>query len=1005
MTIRDIAVAFGFEIDRNSERQAENSINSLKNFATKALDAVKVVFSIAGLMELEEAAANAEALKSQFTQVFGGIEDVAGKKLQAVSDETGVAVNRMKGSFSQIAAFAKVSGVGQKEALELSERAIKAVTDSAAYYDRTIEETTESLQSFLKGNFENDAALGLSCTETTRNAAANALYSKSFKDLSEAEKQFTLLKMVEDANRLSGALGQAARESDTWTNQLGNLKQSLQDLKAAGGSVILKPGVMVLKILIALTNKATEGITKLTGENGFLTRSLDRTHALVKKLHPAIGRMTESFSNGLDRGTRIAGQAVERLGGIDNVLKILVMAATAFLAAMNWGRAISAVKGLASVLSGIGKMFGFANLKALALVAVFLILALAIDDFVNFLQGNDSVIGTIFDNAGIGAENARKAITNTWNNIKIFLSDTWDTIKEGASMFTETIKGFFERHADSAAENFVRAWGIIKGFLSGAWTFISQLASTIFGTTEENIGNSTENTKSGVLGTWQEILDTLSSVLDALYGIFDAVFNSVASVIEAVFGALKSFWDSWGNEVLAFFKTLWDCAGQILDGFLDVIKGVADFISSVFASDWQGAWQAVLDIFSGIWEMVSGIFTAAWEGIQLVLEIGLEIIQSLWEAVWGSISNFFTEIWNNISSFLSEVWSNITSTISDAINNAYAVIQNVLVAIRDFFSNIFNSVYTIVMGIFSNLLSGITNTIGSIRDTVVNGISSAVEFIKGLPSQAVQWGSDFIGGLKNGIMSGVQGIVDAVSGIGGRIKSFLHFSVPDEGPLTDYESWMPDFMEGLAEGIEDNSGKVLDKVKGLASGIAEFIGNTDASGIASRVKSAAGSIARLLRFKIPAGSFPDGIMDNIAGISGQPEENVDIGGTSSKAGPDKSLETVSSYPYTDNNNAVSAIIESFTGCMRDNQDKIINETRNLAAGIAILADGAHAKAGTVATGTVNNTTSSNITQNVNINNSYTGTITEAGKQITKTMEKSAEDVTSYMARGLAFARG
>ena len=64
---------------------------------------------------------------------------------------------------------------------------------------------TESLQSFLKGNFENDAALGLSCTETTRNTAANALYGKSFKDLSEAEKQLTLLQMVEDANKASGA--------------------------------------------------------------------------------------------------------------------------------------------------------------------------------------------------------------------------------------------------------------------------------------------------------------------------------------------------------------------------------------------------------------------------------------------------------------------------------------------------------------------------------------------------------------------------------------------------------------------------------------------------------------------------------------------------------------------------------------------------------------------------------------------------------------------------------
>ncbi|WP_432355319.1 hypothetical protein [Sporosarcina sp. A2] len=100
-------------------------------------------------------------------------------------------------------------------------------------------------------NFENDAALGLSATETTRNSAATDLYGKSFKKLSEAQKQLTLLKMVEDANKVSGAMGQAARESDGLENVLGNMKQSWTDLKAAVGQPLLEV--------------ATEGIKGLTG--------------------------------------------------------------------------------------------------------------------------------------------------------------------------------------------------------------------------------------------------------------------------------------------------------------------------------------------------------------------------------------------------------------------------------------------------------------------------------------------------------------------------------------------------------------------------------------------------------------------------------------------------------------------------------------------------------------------------------------------------------------------
>lgn len=204
-----------------------------------------------------QAAADASAMNSQFSQVFGEMEGQAAASLSGIAEEAGIAENRMKGSYTQIAAFAKTSGMETADALSLADRAMVAVADSAAFYDRSLEDTTESLQSFLKGNYENDAALGLSCTEVTRNAAANELYGKSFNDLSESQKQLTLLKMVEDANALSGAMGQAARESDTWSNQTGNLKQAWTDFKAVVGANFLDPAVGAIK-------KVTEVVVNLT---------------------------------------------------------------------------------------------------------------------------------------------------------------------------------------------------------------------------------------------------------------------------------------------------------------------------------------------------------------------------------------------------------------------------------------------------------------------------------------------------------------------------------------------------------------------------------------------------------------------------------------------------------------------------------------------------------------------------------------------------------------------
>ena len=209
-------------------------------------------------LECINAASDLEATSAQFSQVFGNLESTASTNLTKIADSTGVVENRMKGSYTKIAAFAKTTGMDTADALGLADRAMVAIADSAAFYDRTLEETTESLQSFLKGNYENDAALGLSCTETTRNAAANQLYGKSFKDLSEQQKQLTLLQMVEDANKLSGAMGQSARETDTWTNQTGNLKQAWQDLKANLGTTVLSTVVDIVKSLSEKVQNASE---------------------------------------------------------------------------------------------------------------------------------------------------------------------------------------------------------------------------------------------------------------------------------------------------------------------------------------------------------------------------------------------------------------------------------------------------------------------------------------------------------------------------------------------------------------------------------------------------------------------------------------------------------------------------------------------------------------------------------------------------------------------------
>ena len=231
-----------------------------------------------------ESAANVKAETSAFEQTFGTLGDEASAAIGRVANESGILQTRLNTLGSKIYAFARSSGGDTTESMSLMERALKAAADSAAYYDTSVEQATETLQSFLKGNFANDAALGLSATETTRNAAAMELFGQKYNDLSEIQKQETLLKMVEDSQRLSGAMGQAAREADGWENVLGNLKETWRQFQANAGTPFLESLIPIIqKITTAFQGwiNSVDWDTFTANITGFVDTVLDNGDTII----------------------------------------------------------------------------------------------------------------------------------------------------------------------------------------------------------------------------------------------------------------------------------------------------------------------------------------------------------------------------------------------------------------------------------------------------------------------------------------------------------------------------------------------------------------------------------------------------------------------------------------------------------------------------------------------------------------------------------------------------
>lgn len=443
ITIDDSGVDSGLNKITSSFEKVKNNVGSVIKTASK-IGAVVTTVGTALTAVGVDTAAEVRAEASAFEQTFGDMQDTATKAIGRVAEESGILQTRLNTLGSKIYAFARSSGGDAVESMNLMERALQAAADSAAYYDTSVEQATETLQSFLKGNFANDAALGLSATETTRNAAAMELFGQKYNELSEIQKQETLLKMVEDSQRLSGAMGQAAREADGWENVLGNLKESWRQLKAAFGEPILDSVTPMLQSATAAVQDFTAKVDWEKVANVITTgfdSAVDACKTLMDTLNqiiPVIGVAAGAFAS------LKAGMAIQHLvQGFQNAqvaislltmgLKDTTLAQAALNGTMTVGETIVALL--------TGKMT-LAQLAQAAMTKGQIALNAA-------LTANP--IGAVI--AVVGALVA--AIVVLWNTNEDFRNaviSAWEKIKETISGAVTAIRTFFTETIPNAAQ-------------------------------------------------------------------------------------------------------------------------------------------------------------------------------------------------------------------------------------------------------------------------------------------------------------------------------------------------------------------------------------------------------------------------------------------------------------------------------------------------------------------------------------------------------------------------
>lgn len=230
--------------------------------------------------------------------------------------------------------------------------------------------------------------------------------------------------------------------------------------------------------------------------------------------------------------------------------------------------------------------------------------------------------------------------------------------------------------------------------------------------------------------------------------------------------------------------------------------------------------NAVNAILQGLYTTV----TSVWGMIKAVLTTAITFIASIPSTIWGFLSavinfyvNFYTTIFTYMMMLLQAVGSIFGSLWSYASGGVMALINNTIA----FFINLYNSGASAL----NSLLWYVGSWAGSLWSYASGGVSSFVSSvwstfsvgIGNLGSSMYRWGADMIDGLVRGLRAGIRHVRQAASDLADTIRSYLHFSRPDVGPLRDYESWMPDMVHGLATSLQKAMPE-LDQVMGTMSG-------------------------------------------------------------------------------------------------------------------------------------------------------------------------------------------
>lgn len=468
---------------------------------------------------------------------------------------------------------------------------------------------------------------------------------------------------------------------------------------------------------------------------------------------------------------------------------------------------------------------------------------------------------------GNGLEGMRQSID--WAQLGRFMTDGLKGLLEGLHGLVQS--GFNWRAlGDDVATGINSAWNnidwsqaavdgskLIRGILQSA---SNAIAGTDWGKIGQDVAKAIKSIDwGGILADLVEFIATAAGAACKGFGeFFTELFNGLGDKMHDYFGDI-------GNLTIEGF----------FEGVTEMVKDIAGWIKEHVVDPWVKGWQNALGIHSPstvmkelggytIQGFLNGI-TEAWETVTSWVGdhlSGLADSFATWkDNVGQTVSDWASGTKQSVQTWISDTAANVGGWVSDrkqdfeswasatgqTVSGWAGTAQQTIAgwgndskgSVVDFSNNAratfeaYSAMTQQTLNSWKAIAVGVFTTFGdNAKDAVQGAVDAIGGTLQGMVGNAMNWGREFIQNFIDGIKERMSGLLDSVKEMAEQVSSYLHFSVPDTGPLADADTWMPDFMKLLAEGVEKNTPTLLNRVQNAARQISAAYNSLNAPTVA-----------------------------------------------------------------------------------------------------------------------------------------------------------------------------